>query len=153
MKYICNKSSNQEMFAISLSSYSRYNANFKLDQSVLAIHDSPLYYEISEDDHQRTVTHARDHSWTLDFANAFVSPDVNSRAELVPSHGASRCWLGEYIVELILYYLFLYTNLNEKFQYEELHLHPMMQPVSSGCLKRQSNFSVPLCVNSRAVWT
>ena len=27
------------------------NANFKLDQSVLAIHDSPLYYEISEDDH------------------------------------------------------------------------------------------------------
>jgi hypothetical protein len=28
----------------------RYNANFKLDQSVLAIHASPLYYEISEDD-------------------------------------------------------------------------------------------------------
>jgi hypothetical protein len=52
MKYICKKSSNpEEMFAISLSSYSRYNANFKLDQSVLAIHDSPLYYEISEDDH------------------------------------------------------------------------------------------------------
>jgi hypothetical protein len=45
------QSSNQEMFAISLSSCSRYNANFKLDQSVLAIHDSPLYYEISEDDH------------------------------------------------------------------------------------------------------
>jgi hypothetical protein len=44
------KSSNQEMFVISLSSCSRYNANFKLDQSVLAIHDSPLYYEISEDD-------------------------------------------------------------------------------------------------------
>ena len=49
------------MFAISLSSCSRYNANFKLDQSVLAIHDSPLFYEISEDDHPRTVTHARDH--------------------------------------------------------------------------------------------
>jgi hypothetical protein len=47
MKYICKKSSNQEMFAISLSSCSRYNANFKLDQSVFAIHDSPLYYEIS----------------------------------------------------------------------------------------------------------
>jgi hypothetical protein len=30
----------QEMFAISLSSCSRYNANFKLDQSVSAIHDS-----------------------------------------------------------------------------------------------------------------
>jgi hypothetical protein len=66
MKYICKRSSNQEMFAISLSSCSRYNANFKLDQSVLAIHDSPLYYEISEDDHSpntepRKVTHARDH--------------------------------------------------------------------------------------------
>ena len=61
MKYICKKSSNQEMFDISLSSCSRYNANFKLDQSVLAIHDSPLYYEISEDDHPRTVTNDRDH--------------------------------------------------------------------------------------------
>jgi hypothetical protein len=37
MKYICKKSSNQEMFAISLSSCSRYNANFKLDQPVFAI--------------------------------------------------------------------------------------------------------------------
>jgi hypothetical protein len=49
-----------------------------------------------------TVTHARDHWWTLDFANAFVSPGVNSRAELVPSpqayarNGAPRRWLGEY---------------------------------------------------------
>jgi hypothetical protein len=33
----------------------------------------------------RTVTHARDHWRTLDFANAFVSTGVNSRAELVPS--------------------------------------------------------------------
>jgi hypothetical protein len=38
------QSSNQEMFAISLSSCSRYNANFKLDQSVSAIHDSPPYF-------------------------------------------------------------------------------------------------------------
>jgi hypothetical protein len=43
----------------------------------------------------RTVTHARDHWWTLDFANAFVSLCVNSRAELVPSHGASRWWLWD----------------------------------------------------------
>jgi hypothetical protein len=47
-----------------------------------------------------TVTHARDHWWTLDFANAFVSPGVNSRAELVPSpyarNGAPRRWLGDY---------------------------------------------------------
>jgi hypothetical protein len=50
---------------------------------------------------KRTVTHARDHWWTLDLANAFVSPDVNSRAELVPSprayapNGALRRWLGD----------------------------------------------------------
>ena len=51
MKYICKKSSNQEMIAISLSSCSRYNANFELHQSVFAIHHSSLYYEISENDH------------------------------------------------------------------------------------------------------
>jgi hypothetical protein len=32
-----------------------------MDQSVFAIYDSPLYFEISKDDHPRTVTHARDH--------------------------------------------------------------------------------------------
>jgi hypothetical protein len=42
-----------------------------------------------------TVTHARGHWWTLHFANAFVSPGVNSRGELVPSHGASRRRLGD----------------------------------------------------------
>jgi hypothetical protein len=41
------------------------------------------------------VTHARDIWWTLDFPNAFVSPGVNSRGELVPSHGASRRRLGD----------------------------------------------------------
>ena len=49
------------MFVISLSSWSRYNENFKFDQSVFAIRHRPLYYEISEDDEPRTVTHARDH--------------------------------------------------------------------------------------------
>jgi hypothetical protein len=100
MKYICKKSSNQEKFAISLSSCSRYNANFKLDQSVLAIRDSPLYYEISEDDHP--PNHAQ---WPTpaiidelkDFANAFLSPVVNSRAEL-PLARRSRCWLGNYYI-------------------------------------------------------
>jgi hypothetical protein len=90
MKYICKKSSNQEMFAISLSSCSRYNVNFKLDQSVFAIHDSLLYFEISEDDHPWLVTHARDHWWTLDFATAFLSPGLNSREEVVPSHQKYR---------------------------------------------------------------
>jgi hypothetical protein len=42
------------------------------------------------------VTYARDIWWTLDSANAFVSPGVNSRGELVPSHGASRRRLGDY---------------------------------------------------------
>jgi hypothetical protein len=63
-------------------------------------------FEINEDDHPPNtptplVNHARDHWWTLDFANAFVSPGVNSRAELVPSpqayarKGALRCWLRD----------------------------------------------------------
>jgi hypothetical protein len=52
-------------------------------------------FEISEDDHPRLVTHARDIWWTLDSANALVSPGVNSRGELVPSHGASRRRLGD----------------------------------------------------------
>jgi hypothetical protein len=41
-----------------------------------------------------TVTHARGHWWTLHFANALVSLGINSRRELVPSHGASRRRLG-----------------------------------------------------------
>jgi hypothetical protein len=51
----------------------------------------------------KIVGHARDHWWTLDFANAFVSPGVNSRGELVPSprdyarNGAPRRWLGDYL--------------------------------------------------------
>ena len=38
----------------------------------------------------------------LDFANAFVSPGVNSPGELVPSHGASRRRLGD--KSLVRYY-------------------------------------------------
>jgi hypothetical protein len=57
-------------------------------------------FEISEDDHPLNtatplVTHARVHWWTLDFANVFVSPGVNSRGELVSSHGATRRRLGD----------------------------------------------------------
>jgi hypothetical protein len=56
------------------------------------------YFEISA-----MTTHtpcARGIWWTLDFASAFLSPGVNSRAELVPSprayarNGAPRRWLG-----------------------------------------------------------
>ena len=38
---------------------------------------------------------AHDIRWTLDFASAFLSPGVNSWAELEPSHGASRRRLGD----------------------------------------------------------
>ena len=41
------KTRNVCYFAV--ASCSRYDANFKLDQSVFAIHDNPLYFEISED--------------------------------------------------------------------------------------------------------
>jgi hypothetical protein len=63
-------------------------------------------FEISEDDQPPNtptslVTNARDNWWTLDFANAFVSPGVNSRGELVPSHGASRRRLGDYFSQFI----------------------------------------------------
>jgi hypothetical protein len=43
---------------------------------------------MSEDDRQWTVNHGYAPGinwWTLDFANAFLSQDVNSPAELVPS--------------------------------------------------------------------
>jgi hypothetical protein len=113
MKYICKKSSNQEMFAISLSLCSRYNSNFKFDQSQCSLFMTVRHiFEISEDDHPRTVSHARDHWWTLDFANAFVSPGVNSRGELVPSprayarNGAPRRWLGDYFL-LLFFDIFL----------------------------------------------
>jgi hypothetical protein len=54
--------------------------------------------------HSTSLVSARDHWWTLDFANAFVSPGVNSRGELVPSpwdyarNAAPRSWLGDYLL-------------------------------------------------------
>ena len=56
------------------------------------------YFETSEMTTQTPC--ARDIWWTLDLASAFLSPGVNSRAELVPSprarNGAPRRWLGDY---------------------------------------------------------
>jgi hypothetical protein len=62
-------------------------------------------FEISEDDHPHwSPTPAiidELQTTASDFANAFVFPGVNSRAELVPSprayarNGARRCWLGD----------------------------------------------------------
>ena len=79
------------MFTISLPSCSRYKANFKMDQSVFAIHDmQSVIVEISENDHPRT-THGNPRPRLLmnfrQFANAFLSPGLNSGAELVPRPG------------------------------------------------------------------
>jgi hypothetical protein len=96
------------MFAISLSSCSRYNANFKLDQFKFKLdqfHESPPYFWDQwgwPPTPTSLVTHARDNWWTLDFTNAFVSSGVNSRGELVPSHGASRRRLGDYMDNSVL---------------------------------------------------
>jgi hypothetical protein len=48
LKYICKKFINHQIKKCLLfrcrHACSRYNANFKLDQSVSAIHDSPAYF-------------------------------------------------------------------------------------------------------------
>ena len=62
------------MFVISLSSCIR--AKYKLDQSVFAIHDSPLYFEISEDDHPRTVNNSH--------ASTFICIVGKLSEEIVP---------------------------------------------------------------------
>jgi hypothetical protein len=79
------------MFAISLSSCSRYNANFKLDQSVFAIHESPphILRSVRMTTHRNIVGEPRPRylmNFKLNIANAFVSSGVNSMGELVPSH-------------------------------------------------------------------
>jgi hypothetical protein len=68
-------------------------------------------FEISEDDHPRLVTDARDHWWTLDLANASLSPGVNSRMELVPSPRAdarsaplARGWQNVRFLKFLLFY-------------------------------------------------
>jgi hypothetical protein len=72
---------------------------FKIEILLIPLlHAISHIFEISVDDHPlKIVGHARDHWWTLDFANAFVYPGVNSRGELVPPHGASRRRLGDNI--------------------------------------------------------
>ena len=99
------KSSNQEMFALSLSSCSRYNANFKLGQSVFAIHDSPLYYEISEED-DHPPEHARTHPCPIFFfcVGVMYSGEYNvcdltlseyphlASLKNMPGHGGNRTY-------------------------------------------------------------
>jgi hypothetical protein len=84
------QSSNQEMFAISLSSCSRYNANFKLD------HQCPLFmtvrhiFEISEDDHPpNTPTKIRYYK-DVPLCENYVRDFFYSR------HFASKCQIQRY---------------------------------------------------------
>jgi hypothetical protein len=82
--------------------FSRKYISFKIEILLIPLLQAISYiFEISEDDHPlKIVGHARDDWWTLDFANAFVSPGVNSRGELVPSprayarNSAPRRWFG-----------------------------------------------------------
>jgi hypothetical protein len=94
-----NPWSNQEMFAISLSSCSRYNANFKLDQSAFAIHDSPphILRSVRMTTHRNIVDEPRPRSlMNFRLRWCFCFPGCKySRGELVPSHGASRRRLGD----------------------------------------------------------
>ena len=59
-----------------------------------------------------TVTHARDHWWTLNFANAFLSPGVNSRAELVPSGMALRA-VGSGNIKSLVEKIFVFAQSNK----------------------------------------
>jgi hypothetical protein len=105
MKYICKKFINHQIKKCLLF---RCRHAVVIMQTLNWTNQCPIFmtvrhiFEISEDDHPLNtptslVTHARDNWWTFDFANAFVSPGVNSRGELVPSHGASRRRLGDYL--------------------------------------------------------
>ena len=75
MKCICKKFINHQikkcllfrcrhhvvMMTTLVDDISRYNANFKLDQSQCPLFMTVRHiFEISEDDHPRLVTHARD---------------------------------------------------------------------------------------------
>jgi hypothetical protein len=100
IQYICWFGRNVRYFAVVIC---HTTTNFKFDQSVFAIHDSSphILRSVRMTTHSTSlVTHGRDHWWTLYFANAFVSPGVNSRAESVPTpqayarNGAQRRWLG-----------------------------------------------------------
>jgi hypothetical protein len=102
-KYICKKFINHQIKKCLLFRCRDAVVPAVIKQTLNWTNQYPLFmtvhhiFEISEDDHPSLVTHARDFWWTLDSANAFVSPGVNSRGELVPSHGASRRRLGDKI--------------------------------------------------------
>jgi hypothetical protein len=101
MKYICKKFINHQ---IKKCLFFRFHHAVVIMQTLNWTNQCPLFMTVRHifwdqwgwpPTEPLTVTHARAHWWTLDFANAFVSPGVNSRGELVPSHGASRRRFGD----------------------------------------------------------
>jgi hypothetical protein len=84
IKYICKKFLNHQ---IKICLLFRCRRAVFIMQTLNWTNQCPLFmtvrhiFEISEDDHPSVVTHARDNWWNLDFANAFVSPGVNSRGD------------------------------------------------------------------------
>jgi hypothetical protein len=109
MKYICKKSSNKKCLlfrcrhAVVIMQILNWTNQCSLFTTVRHI------FETSEDDHPPLDTHARDHWWTSDSANAFVFPGVNSWTELVPSHvvglGDNYTYFNR-TLELIIKYMF-----------------------------------------------
>ena len=79
--------------------FSKY-MSFKIETLLIPLLQAISHiFEISEDDHILNIV--GDRRPTLYLANAFVSPGVNSRGELVPSpwayahNGALRRWPGD----------------------------------------------------------
>jgi hypothetical protein len=119
MKYICKKFINYQIKKCLLF---RCRHPVVIMQTLNWTNQCPLFmtvrhiFEISEDAHPPNtptslVTHARDDWWTLDFANAFVSPGINNRGELVPSHGASRRRLADYRYKQQMYNIANFNNI------------------------------------------
>jgi hypothetical protein len=65
-----------------MKQFSKY-LSFKIENLLIPLLAIRHIFKISEE-----VYPYIHHDTTLDFVNAFVSPGVNSRAELVLSHGA-----------------------------------------------------------------
>jgi hypothetical protein len=132
MKYICKKFINHQIKKCLLF---RCRHAVVIMQTLNCTNQCSLFmtvrhiFEISEDDHPSLVTDARANWWTLDFANAFVSPGVNSRGELVPSHGASRRRLGDKRILLERGLPYTLKSPNEQLMQTFLHFIVSLQSI------------------------
>jgi uncharacterized protein with PQ loop repeat len=142
---------------------------------VSAIHDSPPSFWDQwgwPPTETSLVAHAHDHWWTLDFADVFVSPGVNSRTELVPSpqayarNGASRRSLGDKYPPFLVIIRIERCSLNRTFitifqhkimwwlYYAILHIHKKHITVPSKCSRVAAPVIViPIISNSFNILT